>query len=198
MPDNSNYINKLADSMNFIHDIPEEELKRLKSLAKPLNIRKHEYFLMAGETPGYVGFNVSGLLRYYYIDKNGTEITKHFCFENTCVLSYGAFLQQIESKYFIQALEDSQLFVIDYQTYQNLLSTNICWQVAARKIAEMLFILKEKREAELLLNDAQERYLVFLKDYPNLENRLTQYHIASYLGITPESLSRIRANINKS
>ena len=59
----------------------------------------------------------------------------------------------------------------------------------------MLFIIKEKRESELLLNNAQERYLQFLEDYPDLENRISQYHIASYLNIAPESLSRIRANL---
>ena len=69
----------------------------------------------------------------------------------------------------------------------------MCWQIVARKLAEMVFILKEKREAELLLSDAQERYQQFLADYPNLEKHIAQYHIASYLGITPESLSRIRA-----
>ena len=59
----------------------------------------------------------------------------------------------------------------------------------------MLFVLKEKREAELLLDNAQERYQQFLEDYPDLEGRIAQYHIASYLGVTPESLSRIRAGL---
>lgn len=90
-------------------------------------------------------------------------------------------------------MEDSTLITVDYETYQELLGSHTCWQIVARKLAEMVFILKEKREAELLLNSAPERYQQFLTDYPDLETRVPQYHIASYLGITPESLSRIRS-----
>jgi len=115
--------------------------------------------------------------------------------ENTCAISYAAFVQREESKLYIQALEDTELLVIDYKIYRKLLDSHVCWQEAAKKLAELIFILKEKREAGLLLHDARERYLQFLGDYPNLENRISQYHIASYLGIAPESLSRIRANL---
>jgi CRP-like cAMP-binding protein len=172
-------------------------MDKLGKMAKSLTVKKDEFFLRAGEIPHYIGFNVSGLLRLYYIDYNGIETNKHFCFENTLVISYSAFLLRGESKLFIQALEDTQLFVIDHATYSELLNSHIGWQIAARKLAEMLFILKEKRESELLINTAQERYLQFLEDYPNLEQRLNQYHIASYLGITPESLSRIRSTLGR-
>ena len=191
----SDYLNRLTGGMNFITGIPEEEQGKLQKLLKSVSVKKGDYFLMAGEIPNQIGFIVSGLLRLFYIDNSGAQINKHFCLENTMAISYSAFLLREESKLYIQALEDSELYVIDYDTYKQLIESHICWEIVARKLAEMLFILKEKKESELLLNSAQERYLTFLKDYPNLEKRLNQYHIASYLGITPESLSRIRSNL---
>ena len=193
----SNYLSNLVGEMNFVGDIPEEELRKALTYTRTITVEKDNYFLRAGEVPGRIGYLRSGLIRLFYIDLNGLEVNKHFCLENTLVISYSAFLQQTESKLFIQALEDSTLVTIDYQAYQELLNSHNCWQIVAKKLAEMVFILKEKREAELLLNDAQERYQQFFADYPDLETRIAQYHIASYLGITPESLSRIRANLKE-
>lgn len=189
------YLNELVDVMNFAADIPKEERRRILKRKKVITLEKGEYFLMAGDVPQYIGFVISGLLRLFYIDSGGMEINKHFCVENTLAISYSAFLQREESKFYIQALEDTKLLAIDYETYVDLLDSHICWQIVARKLAQMLFILKEKRESEFLLSDARQRYLQFLEDYPNLESRLSQYHIASYLGITPESLSRIRSGL---
>ena len=193
----SNYLNRLADTMNFPADIPREELCRLLRRKTDIRLAKGEYFLMAGDVPEYIGFVRSGLLRLLYIDMDGTEANKHFCVENTLAISYSAFLLREASKFFIQALEDTRLLAIDHQTYLDLLNSHACWQIIARKLAEMLFILKEKREGELLMNNAQERYIQFLQDYPDLERRLSQYHIASHLGITPESLSRIRSSLRQ-
>ncbi len=190
MPD---YLSSLAEGMNFLEGVPEEELHKAKARTRSIMVGKGAFFLQAGEVPGRIGYLKSGLLRLFYIDLNGDEVNKHFCLENTLAISYSAFLQQTESRFFIQALEDSRLVTIGYDAYQELLAGHMCWQIVARKLAEMVFILKEKREAELLLSDAQERYQQFLADYPNLEKHIAQYHIASYLGITPESLSRIRA-----
>jgi CRP-like cAMP-binding protein len=193
----SDYIRKLADSMNFPEGIPRSELRKLLRRKKIITIRANEHFLMAGDVPRYIGYVLSGLLRFYYIDANGVEITKHFCPEHTLATSYNSFIHKEESTFYIQTLEDSRILTIDYETYDYLLKGHVCWQTVARKLAEMLYVLKGKKEAELLLCDAKERYLRFLQDYPNLEKRLNQYHIASYLNIAPESLSRIRASLKK-
>jgi CRP-like cAMP-binding protein len=193
----TSYLSKLVDAANFASGIPEEEQRKLEQCIRPIELKRDTYFLREGEIPQRIGFNKSGLLRYFYIDRNGVELTKHFCLENTLAISYSAFLQRVESRFYIQALEDTKLLVVDYDTYHDLLDSHPCWQIAARKLAEMLFILKEKREAELLLDSAQERYQQFLVDYPGLEKRIPQYHIASYLGIVPESLSRIRSSLKE-
>jgi CRP-like cAMP-binding protein len=194
----TNYFQELIDSMNFSAGIPREELRKLFKRKKIICLKKDEYFLQAGEIPERLGYNISGLLRLFYIDDSGNEINKHFVIEKTLAVAYNFFLRREESNIYIQALEDTKLLVIDYKTYNDLLNSHICWQKVARKMAEMLFILGQKRESDFLLIDAQERYLKFLQDYPNLVNRISQYHIASYLGITPESLSRIRTNLKQS
>jgi len=193
----SNYLKRLGDLMDFPAGIPIEERERLLKQLHPITVKKDDYFLRAGDIPQHIGFNVSGLLRLFYIDSDGTEFIKHFCMENTLVISYSAFLLRAESKIYIQAIEDTELLAISYNTYCELLDSHVCWQTVSRKLADLLYIIKEKREYELLMNSAQERYLQFLEDYPNLENRLNNYHIASYLGITPESLSRIRKNLRR-
>ena len=195
MATESAYVTRLADMMDLPGSIPREEWRRLFQRKKDIRLTKDEYFLMAGDVPEYIGFVRSGLLRLFYINSDGVEVNKHFCVAKTGAISYSAFLLREESKFYIQALEDTRLLAIDYQTYLDLLDGHVCWQIVARKLAQLLFILKEKREFEFLLHDARQRYLQFLHDYPGLENRLSQYHIASYVGITPESLSRIRASL---
>lgn len=184
---------KLNNS-DILDHIPRNELVKIHNLLKCVQLKKDDYFLRAGEIPNRIGFNVLGLLRLFYIDSKGKDITKHFCIEKSLAISYSAFIKREPSKFSIQALEDSKLLTLTYDDYINLLNSHTCWQIAAKKLAELIFIIKENREAELLLLDANSRYQKFIKDFPNLLNRIPQYYIASYLNITPESLSRIRAN----
>jgi len=158
-------------------------------------LKRGDFFVRAGDAPRTIGFIVSGILRLYYVDDEGNEYTKSFCAENDFVAAYSALLLAQPSRLFIEALEDSRLLIADYSVYRLLCEEHPCWQVVNCKIAEGLFIKKEKRESTLLLDDAKTRYLNFLKEYPGLETRLKQHHIASYLGITPVTLSRIRAQL---
>lgn len=191
---NKNPMEKIITNTELLEGVPREELLKLHKQLKRVQLKKDDYFLRAGEIPKRIGFNVSGLLRLFYIDSTGKDITKHFCMENSLAISYSAFLKREPSRFSIQALEDSSLLTFTYDDYMSLMNGDPCWQVVGRKLAELIFIIKENREAELLLLDANGRYKNFIKDYPNLLNRIPQYYIASYLRITPESLSRIRAN----
>lgn len=187
------YLNRLVNKIDFSSLIPPEQMAWLCKRMHRVKLKKDDYFLQAGEVPEYIGMNRKGLLRLFYIDREGNDVTKHFCIENTLAISYTSFVSRNESEIFIQAVEDTDLSVLDYGIYSELMERHACWQTVSGRITEMLFALKEKREAELLLMNAEQRYLQFLKDYPDLEERLTGYHIASYIGIKPESLSRIRA-----
>jgi len=190
------FISRLAAGMRFADDLPQEELERAKELVSTVRVAKGDFFLRAGEVPRRIGFNLEGLLRFYYLDREGSEHNKHFCVEQTCAISYSAFHQQTGAPLFIQSLEDTTLLVIQREAYVELLARHPGWQIAARKFAEMLFILKERREVELLQLGAAERYARFREDYPGLEQRVNQYQVASYLGVTAESLSRIRRGLH--
>ena len=175
--------------------VPEEELAKVKSLFQPVYIAKEQFVVRAGDTPDTIAFVVSGLLRLFYNDADGKEFTKSFCVENNFLASYSSLLLNRPSRLYIETLEDSTLLVANYADYQALAEEHACWRIINQKLAEMLFIKKELRESELVLDDATTRYRNFQKEYPGLENRVKQYHVASYLGITPVALSRIRKQL---
>jgi CRP-like cAMP-binding protein len=182
--------------VNSLVDIPKEQQKKLTDIFVPQIIPRNRFLVKAGEIPDKIGFNVSGLFRYYYIDEKGNEYTKHFCPENNFIISYRAMLLKCESAFYIEALEDSNILTAEYSLWQQLLDEHSCWQILTKKMLEKVYMLKENREKELLLDSAKDRYLAFCKEFPGLEQRIKQYQIASYLGINPVSLSRIRAQIN--
>lgn len=183
--------------LRFITDVPDDEVEKTVAAFRPTQLKKLEFFVSAGETPDKVGFLRSGLLRFFYINEDGHEFIKSFCVENNVFAAYSAMLLHEPSRYFIQALEDSEILIAPYAAYQALLSGHRCWQILDHAFTRALFIRKEKREGELLLDNAETRYLRFLEEYPDLNERVKQHQIASYLGITPVSLSRIRAKLKK-
>lgn len=185
----------LIGVLRSITALPDEQMEKLSEIFRPASLSAGQFFIQAGERPTQIGFVVSGLIRLYYVNSAGMEFTKAFCPENHFVAAYSALLLNQPARFFIEALEDTSLLVADYQAYQQLCAEHACWQRINHRLVEGLFIKKEKREAELLLDDATTRYQTFLAEYPDLENRVKQYHIASYLGISPVSLSRIRKSL---
>ncbi|MEW5817062.1 MAG: Crp/Fnr family transcriptional regulator [Spirochaetota bacterium] len=190
--------NKFFSFIRSITEIPESEIEKISIIFQYKKLNKGQFFIKAGERPQTIGFIISGILRLYYLNDDGDEFTKAFCVENEMVGAYSALLLRERSRLFIEALEDSSLIVAPYESYKKISSEHICWHIINQKLAETLFIKKEKRESELLLDDAKTRYLKFLNDYPGLEKRIKQHYIASYLGITPVSLSRIRSKLKRS
>jgi CRP-like cAMP-binding protein len=189
---------QLAHFFRSLADIPETEIVKAMKIFQPTSVRKGEFLLRAGEVPHTLSFVVSGVIRLFFITPDGDEITRAFRVEKSFVSSYSALLLGEPSRLFLQALEPSFLLVTLYSAYQELTAGHLCWQIMDRKFAQQLFIRQEQRECELLLDDAKTRYLKFHAEYPGLEERVKQHHIASYLGITPVTLSRIRAQISHS
>ena len=187
----------LAATLRSLADIPEDELVAVLPLFHPQHVTAGGFLLHAGETPTTLAFLHAGLARLLYIDEAGNEFTKSFCAENGFLGAYSALLRREPSRLFIQALEDCELLVADYAAYTAHAADRLCWQTVNRLLAEALFIKKEQREASLLLDDATTRYQQFLAANPELAERVQLQHIASYLGITPVSLSRIRAQLRR-
>ena len=171
---------------------PDDELEVFLGLLRSRSLEAGDYFVQAGEKSTELAFINSGLMRFFYQTEDGKESNKSFITENQFAAAYSAFLTDNPARFSIQALEPSHLLVVDLHSIVDLFTRHQCWEKLGRVMAEQVYIKKETREAEFLLDDAETRYRNFQENYPGLEGRLTQYHIASYLGITPVMLSRIR------
>lgn len=175
--------------------IPLEEWNAFKALAAYRSIAKNAHFVREGGPTDSIAICVSGLFRLYYTTPDGSEYNKSFCGKNDFLASYSALLLNTPSFFSVQALMDSELVVIRFADFQALYARNVCWERLGRILIERLFVKKETRERELLMLSAEKRYLLFIEKYGHHAKNIPQYHIASYLGITPVALSRIRGKL---
>ena len=180
-----NYIKALVS-------IPQIQQDSFSSLITNKSIKKGEKFIKEGQFSRSIAFVKNGLFRYYYKNLNGLEYTKGFVLENSVLVSYSAYLENRKSYLTIQALEDSTIEIVNLSKFQLLTLEHPCWNEFLVHVLQQVFLNKEEREREFLLFNVQQRYNSFLKKFPNLEERIKQHLIASYLGISPESLSRTR------
>lgn len=172
--------------------LPEKELQELLNISEPKIIQKGDCFIREGQVPKKMALVIKGLFRYVYTHSNGNEFTKSIITENNFISSYSAMIHNTGSYFSIEALEDAEILEIDYVSWLAIKEKNPFWNLFLIKILEKAFCIKEKRERELLLFDAEKRYGIFISEFPNIENRISQLIIASYLGIQPESLSRLK------
>ena len=174
-------------------NIPEGEIEKFRNMLKGLTVYTGEHLEREGDLPQKLAFVVSGIFRAYYLTEAGDEKTIVFRGVGKPLSAYSSFLKEEPAKFSIQALENSTVLYITIKDFERLLAGDSSWKINTGQYYMNLFIDKEKRERELLSDDAETRYLKFLKEYPGLINRINHYHIASYLGISNVSLSRIRS-----
>ena len=191
------WLQQVKDILNEYEKMPDVEWQKLKSMISVLKLKKGEHLIQETDIPDKLGFIISGIFRVYYTTESGDEKIIVFREENRLLAAYSSFLENMKSQFSIQALEDSILLYVSFSDYNNLLNGHSYWQTVAGKYAQKLFIEKEKREGEFLSDDAETRYKKFINVYPTFEERINQYHIASYLGITHITLSRIKNKLNK-
>jgi len=175
--------------------MPTERIEELLSIGQAKTLKQGEYFIQAGEVPRKFAFLGSGLFRYVYISNKGYEYTKGIIPELNFLSSYSAMILQKPSYFYIEALENSEILEVSYEQWLKLMETNVFWVKVLLHFIEKGFIIKEKRERDLLLLDAETRYMNFLEEFPGMYKRVKQTIIASYLGIQPESLSRIKKKL---
>lgn len=169
----------------------EDELETASPYFKMIPIKKGEYFSKAGRISNRIGFVSKGLLRSYYTIK-GKETTTFFQRPGILAVALPSFLRMKPAIENIQALENSELIVIDRKDLFDFYNENWKWQQVGRVLIEDSYIKMEERMISLQSQTAQERYKYFLQEYPELIKVLPLYYIASFLGMTPETLSRIR------
>ncbi|WBL24291.1 Crp/Fnr family transcriptional regulator [Zunongwangia sp. HGR-M22] len=171
----------------------KQEIELINSKVQELVLHKGDFFSEAGKIPSQVGFVEEGVMRGFYINE-GEEITRCFINENNLVVDYINFEANAASSEYLQACTDCKLIVFSKQHWEELSHTITGWARIKNKMVQTCMYQKS-RKGPVISQDATTRYREFLKNYPSLLNRISLTYIASYLGVTPQSLSRIRKNV---
>lgn len=186
-------LDELKDILRALAEMPGKNLSVLDDLCSVKQYKKKDLLLRSGHISLYSGYISHGAFREYYTDKNGREYNKAFCFKGDFTGSYYDLHLQEPSLVTIEALADSTVVLINHKEYQQLVQSDPFWLKISHTLVHNLLMKKFEKELQLLTLTAAERYELLQKRYPELEQLVPSYHIASYLGITPISLSRIRA-----
>lgn len=177
--------------LQFGH-LNQEQIAMIQSKAKFRTIKKGEYFSQAGKVADKVGYITEGVFRVCYYDKTGEGYTRYFVYENRFVADINSFRDEVPSAEYIEAVTDCSLLVFSKEGFEELSNTITDWSDIFTKITSYVMENKMKASSNMLVQDAHTRYLHFLDHYPGLANRVPLSMLASYLGITASSLSRIR------
>jgi CRP-like cAMP-binding protein len=184
----------LREFASQLVDFSESEWCAYRDLLTRRFLRKGEFLMQADEVCNHVSFINSGSLRVF-IEVRDQEISKHFFFEHEYASDYASFLTRKPGLLNIKALEDCEVIELSYEKVQMLYKLFPVWQKYGRLIAENLFIMMSRRAQELLLRTPEEIYIRLIEEQSPIIARIPQHYIASYIGIQPESLSRIRKRI---
>ncbi len=188
----SDPLTALVETIRRIVPLREIDSTLIGTLFQPWLLKKGDYFVQQGQVCHYVGFIHSGLVRYF-INQDGDEKIYDFGLENDFVCDYESFLPQRPCRRSVQAIEDSSLLVISAANLQRLFAELTQGERFGRVAIEQIFVKTIGQLVSLYTDSPELRYQAFLETYPTLSARINQYHIASYVGVKPQSLSRIRA-----
>lgn len=189
--------NEYTQLRNFIESIlpiTDDEWSFHRNLLSRRRLFKGEFLIQVGEVCNHVSFINRGSLRAYW-DVEGYENTKNFFFENEYASDYESFLSRKPSGINVRAMEDCELVELDYDGVQKLYEQHPVWQKYGRLIAETLFVHMARRSRDLLSKTPEELYLDLINNRPHVIERMPLQYIASFLGVKPESLSRIRKRV---
>ncbi|MDN3596868.1 Crp/Fnr family transcriptional regulator [Zunongwangia endophytica] len=184
---------KLIEYILQFGNLNRQQIELIAKNATETTLPKDEYFAEAGKPFNEVAFVNEGVLRICYYNNKGEEITKYFLEENHFVAN--PYPNETFTEY-LQAATDCKLIVFSTSQWKELSNTILDWDKIMNKIFHNAIMKKMDRRSSLVAEDATTRYLSFLEKFPSLANRIPLSYIASYLGITQSSLSRIRKNIH--
>jgi len=174
----------------------DEEFGYFTSLLKTKRLRKKQFLLEEGEVVNFECFVNSGCLRLYHLDENAQEHILQFAISDWWIGDQYSFLTGMPSHYFIDALEDSQVLLLERSSLEKLYVEVPKFERFFRIALQNSYVALQRRILAGISQTAEERYLQFSKNYPEIMRRVPQHQVASYLGIKPESLSRLRRQLS--
>ena len=177
--------------------ISESDIEVIKSCFNSKKLRKRQYFLQEGEVCKYFAFIVKGAIRQYYIDEKGVEHFVQLAIENWWVGDRESWVNLSPSKFTIDAWEDSELLLISHADLMRLIQLVPAIMEVMRKMDERNNIATQKRITSTISYTSERRYTDFISEYPEIVRRFPQHVIASYIGITKDTLSRIRKKVSQ-
>lgn len=185
----------LKNYLDQLTPLSAKAWKAVESVFTEKTLNKSAHFIQHNQKAKEIGFLADGIMRAYYTSPEGIEYNKHFFVAPCFVGGYASLITGQPNQINQQALTQCRILVANYAAFQKLYTQYHELERAARILAEHFFAQKEQREIELVLLDAEQRYSIFKRDFSKLEQAIPQYHIASYLAITPTQLSRIRRKL---
>lgn len=188
-------MNPLINYILQYGDLNAQQIALIEKKVKAVRLSKDQYFSEAGRIGKEIGFVVEGILRVCYYKKNGDEVTRYFIDEDHWVVDINSFNLKIPSVEYIQAVTDCSVLVLTRERLEDLSNTIVQWDMIMAKMTNKALLEKVQRISPMIAEDAKTRYLEFLNRFPKMANRIPLHYLASYIGITKSSLSRIRREI---
>ncbi len=186
---------KLRACINPIVLLSDTELSIFSNAFELVQVKKNDYFLKQGQVCNFLGLLLSGVMIYTKTVESGDEITIHFAFDGDWVNNNLSRLSNSPSNIHIKAIEDCEMLVIKQAAIENLYVVIPKLERLGRILTERSFVRFVEQTIEFQTLTAKERYENLLREFPEIIQRVQQYHIANYLGVAPKSLSRIRKEI---
>lgn len=190
-----NEFDKLADVLRQLTSLSDQSLAQIKAHGRYVKYDSGEHVFLPGDVTPEIKFICSGMACHYYVKPDGTRRNKTFLQTGEVASSLSSMQQLSPARFGCDALSNVICFCIKYQQFQDLLASNSEIQALSQAMLMRLALKKESREADLLLLSLTELYQQFCAQYPELSQSLPNYHIASYLGVSEVSLSRVRAKL---
>jgi len=189
-------LTQLYLGLNTLSPLSQKSWEQAKSFFKTVSLQEGEHLIQAEDKVEHMYFMTKGLARYYYLTLEGKEFNKSFSVPGNVVSSISSLVLNVPSPFYLQCLEQCSFISISFTDFTSLTNNNMQYAQLGLRMLEKLAIKKEQRESDFLLLDATQRYEQFLEEYSNINTQIPNYHIASYLGISEVTLSRIRRSLN--
>lgn len=185
----------ILNHLTKVISLTESEQQEFTSILEDIRISKKNFLIEPGDQVNSEYYVVSGCLKAYYLDENGDKHIIQFAVEDWWISDFEAFFNKVPAKLFVETIEDSVLLAINREALEVLYTRIPKFERFFRIKTTNAFVSLRTRILSTLQKSGKERYLEFCESYPKIEQRVPNYHIANYLGLKPESLSRIRKEV---